>query len=158
MWKTIAAVGATAAIIGGAGTAAFAASGTPTPAPSASSISPASDSSASTPTTAAVRRPKADRLRRAVHASWVTENNKTKVFTTRDAIRGQAIAVSATSLTVQAADAVTQTYVVTMGTKVHTRALKSAASISDVKPGDPVFVGGTGTTTLTAVRVVDAKK
>jgi len=26
-----------------------------------------------------------------------------------------------------------------------------------VKTGDPVFVGGTGTTTLTAVRVVDAK-
>jgi|SRR5664280_909494 len=158
MWKTIAAVGATAAIIGGASTAAFAGSGTPTPAPSASSVSPASDSSASTPTTAAVRHPKADRLRRAVHATWVTENKKTKVFTTHDAIGGQVIAVSATSLTVQAADTLTQTYVVTLGTKVHTRALKSAASISDVKPGDPVFVGGTGTTTLTAVRVADAKR
>jgi hypothetical protein len=41
---------------------------------------------------------------------------------------------------------------------VHTRTLKSAASISDVRGGDPVFVGGTGTTTLTAVRVVDVKK
>jgi len=36
--------------------------------------------------------------------------------------------------------------------------LKSAASIADVKTGDPVFVGGTGTTTLTALRVVDTKK
>jgi len=69
MWKTIAAVGATAAIIGGAGTAAFAASGTPTPTPSASSISPASDTSASTPTTAAVKHPGVNRLRRAVHAT-----------------------------------------------------------------------------------------
>jgi hypothetical protein len=158
MWKTIAAVGATAAIIGGAGTAAFAASGTPTPTPSASSISPASDTSASTPTTAAVKRPGVNRLRRAVHATWVTENKKTIVFTTHDAIRGQVTGVSATSITVQAADELTQTYAITLGTKVHTRTLKSAASISDVKTGDPVFVGGTGTTTLTALRVVDTKK
>jgi hypothetical protein len=41
---------------------------------------------------------------------------------------------------------------------VHTRTLKGAASISDVKTGDPVFVGGTGTNTLTAVRVVDTRK
>jgi len=87
----------------------------------------------------------------------VTENKKTTVFTTHEAIRGQVIGLSATSITVQAADKLTQTYVITLGTKVHTRALKSAASISDVKTGDPVFVGGTGTTTLTAVRVVDAK-
>jgi hypothetical protein len=157
MWKTIALVGATAAIIGGAGTAAFAASGTPTPTPSASSMSAASDTSASTPTTAAVKHPRVNRLRRAVHATWVTENKKTTVFTTHDTILGQVIGLSATSITVQAADTLTQTYAITLGTKVHTRALKSAASISDVKTGDLVFVGGTGTTTLTAVRVVDAK-
>lgn len=166
MWKTIAAVGATAAIIGGAGTAAFAASGTATPTPlSASSISSASDISASTSTTPAGKHPAANRLRRAVHATWVSENKNTKRFTTHDAIRGQVIAVSATLITVRAADNVTETYVINVRTKVYTRALKTgastttatrtAASIADVKAGDPVFVAGIGTTTLTARRVVD---
>ena len=162
MWKRITAVGATAVIIGGAGTAAFAASGTTTPTSSVSSINSASDISTNTSTE--VGKPLAvDRLRRAVHATWVTENKKTQAFTTHDLIRGQVTAVSATSITVQAADDVTETYMVNARTKVYTRALttagsKTAASISDVKTGDPVKVGGTGTTTLTALRVVDIKK
>lgn len=147
MWKTLAAIGATAAIIGGAGTAAYAATGTPAPTPSTSSA-----------TTPAAKHPGLDRIRRSVHATWVTENKKTKTFTTHDAIRGRVTSVSATSITVQAADNLTETYAVTLATKVHTRTLKSAASISDVRAGDPAFVGGTGTTTLTAVRVVDVKK
>jgi hypothetical protein len=165
MWKRIAAVGAAAVIIGGAGTAAFAASGTTTPSPTAASISPVSDISTNTATnTAAIGSHLAvDRLRRAVHATWVTKNKKTGVFTTHDVIRGLVTAVSATSITVQAADNVTETYVINGRTKVYTRALKSAASktaalISDVKTRDLVRVGGTGTTTLTALRVVDIKK
>jgi hypothetical protein len=155
MWKTIAAIGATAAIIGGAGTAAYAASGTATPTPSTQ----ASVSSApSTSTASTGKHPGRNRIRRSVHATWVTQNKKTKTFTTHDAIRGQVTSVSPTSITVRAADNVTETYVVALTTKVHTRNLKSAASISDVHPGDPVFVGGTGTTTLSAVRVIDVKK
>ncbi|MHB8300255.1 MAG: hypothetical protein ACYDDW_17235 [Dermatophilaceae bacterium] len=158
MWKTIAVVGATAAIIGGAGTAAVAASETTTPTPSASSSSSASDHSANGAKTEARKKQDVDRLRRAVHATWVTENKKTLTFTTHDAIRGRVTAVSATSITVQAADNVTETYVLNSGTTVRTRASKTAASITDVKTGDPVWVAGTGTTTLTASRVVDAKK
>jgi hypothetical protein len=157
MWKTIAVTGATAAIIGGAGTAAVAATGTPTPPPVASVSSSASDTSnASTTNTAkagAVRR-----LRRAVHATWVSENKRTKTFTTHDAIRGQVTAVSPTSITVQAADNVIETYVLNSATKVHTRAEKTPASISDINGGDPVWVVGTGTTTLTAARVIDTRK
>jgi hypothetical protein len=152
MWKTIAVVGASAAIIGGVGTAALAASGT-TPPPSTSSSSSVSQSPANGSTTSAV-----NRLRRAVHATWVSENKKTKTFTTHDTIRGRVTAVSDTSITVRAADNVSETYVLNARTKVHTRAEKSAASISDVKSGDPVWVAGTGTTTLTAARVVDTRK
>ena len=158
MWKTIAVAGATVAIIGGAGTAAVAASGTTAPTPSASLSSSASNSAANGSTTSAASRGAVDRLRRAVHATWVSENKKTKMFTTHDAIRGQVTAVSATSITVMAADNVTQTYVLNSGTKVHTRAKKAPASISDLNSGDPVRVAGTGTTTLTASRVVDTKK
>jgi len=152
MWKTIAVVGATAAIIGGAGTAALAASGSPTPT-SASSSSSLSQNSANGSTKTAV-----NRLRRAVHATWVSENKKTKTFTTHDAIRGRVTTMSNTSITVKAADNVSETYVLNARTKVHTRAEKTAASISDVKSGDPVWVAGTGTTTLTASRVVDTRK
>jgi hypothetical protein len=163
MWKRIAITGVTAVIIGGAGTAAVAATSTPAPAPSTSSISPASDIVASASTTKAVKHPGASRLRRAVHATWVTENKKTKTFTTHDAIRGQVTAVSPTSITVRAADNVTETYVINARTKVFTRAPKTAApktaaSISDVKTGDAVLVGGTGRTGLTALRVIDVKE
>jgi hypothetical protein len=153
MWKTIAVAGAAAAIIGGAGTAAVASSGTTTPTPSASLSSSASSNSANGSTTRARYR-----LRRAVHATWVSESKKTKIFTTHDAIRGRVTGVSDTLITVTAADNVSETYVVNVGTKVHTRTKKTAASISDVKSGDPVWVAGTGTTTLTASRVVDTKK
>jgi hypothetical protein len=163
MWKTIAIAGATAVVIGGAGTAAMAASGTPAPTASVSPGSSASltaeDGSATdTNTTQARKRMAVNRLRGAVHASWVSQNKKTGTFTTHEAIRGQVTAVSATSITVKAADSVTETYVLNASTKVHSRATKAAASISDIKTGDRVLVAGTGTTTLTAVRVVEAKK
>jgi hypothetical protein len=172
MWKRIAVIGATAAIIGGAGTAAYAASTTATTTPSPSAASATSDSSATVSKPEAGQRARADRIRRAVHATWVTQNKKTGTFTTHDAIRGRVIAVSPTSIKVRAADSTTETYLVNSGTKVFTRVLRTqasktaktapptrtAASIADVKAGDSVLVGGTGTTALTAVRVVDVKK
>ena len=171
MWKRIAVIGATAAIIGGAGTAAYAASTTATThSPSATSAT--SDSSATVSKPKAGQRARADRIRRAVHATWVTQNKKTGTFTTHDAIRGRVIAVSPTSIKVRAADSTTETYLVNSGTKVFTRVLRTqasktagtapptrtAASIADVKAGDSVLVGGTGTAALTAVRVVDLKR
>jgi hypothetical protein len=182
MWKKIAVIGGTAAIIGGAGTAAFASSATATSTPSPSSTSAASDSAAAVPNPEAGRRTRADRIRQAVHATWVTQNKRTKAFTTHDAIRGLVTAVSPTSITVRAADSTTQTYLVTARTKVFTRAARTeasktpasktaapktatrtalprtAVSIADVKTGDSVLVAGTGTTTLSAVRVVDVRK
>jgi hypothetical protein len=167
MWKRIAVIGATAAVIGGAGTAAYAASAAPSPTPSPTSTAAASDIVATPSTTKAVKHPGANRVRRAVHATWVTENKKTKTFTTHDAIRGQVTAVSPTSITVRAADNVVATYVISPRTKVFTRAPraagsqtavpKTAASIADVRSGDTVFVGGIDRTGLTALRVIDVK-
>lgn len=156
MWKPVAVAGVAAVLIGAAGTAAVAASSTPTPAAAA-------PSSASAPVAAPGSAGKAgrhdvDRLRRAVRATWVTENATTKAFITHDAIRGQVTAVSATAISVQAADKVTQTYVVGPRVTVRVRATKATASIADVKPGDRVLVVGTGETTLTASRVVDLAK
>jgi hypothetical protein len=102
----------------------------------------------------------------------VTQNKKTGMFTTHDAIRGRVTAVSPTSITVRAADSTMETYQVNSSTKVFTRVLRThasktagtaqptrtAASLADVKAGDSVLVGGTGTAALTAVRVVDLKK
>jgi hypothetical protein len=178
MWKKIAVAGATAAIIGGAGTAALAASGTSTPAPS--TLTSASSGTANTANTAGGntaggkaargnaakaaklgKRGRAEgiaRLRNVLHATWVTEDKSSKTFVTHDAIRGQVTVVSATSITVKASDNVTQTYVVNAATKVHTHAKKTGAAIADVKSGDPVLVAGTGTGTLTATQVVDSKK
>ena len=157
MWKKVAVVGVTAVIISAAGTAAVAASGTDTPIPSASSSSAAPVTSADGSQAVAGRCAAVDRLRRTAHATWVSED-KAKTLTTHDAIRGQVTAVSATSITVEAADHVTETYVINADVKVRDRANKTAASILDVKSGDPVWVTGTGTTTLTATHVIDAKK
>jgi hypothetical protein len=157
MRKTIGVVAASAVIIGGAGTVAVAASGT-TPTPSSSSSSVASDSPATGSSTKAGKHRGQARLRVAVHVTWVSRNKKTKTFTTHEAIRGHVSAVSPTSVTVKAADGVTESFVVSSATTVHTRGNKAAASIADVKIGDPVRVAGTGTTTLTAKRVMDAKK
>ena len=172
MLKKIVVIGGAVALIGG-GTAAFASSATATPAPSPASVSATSDSAATTARSEDGRHAGADRLRRAVHATWVTANKKTKTFTTHDAIRGQVSSVSPTSITIRAADSTTQTYLITSKTKVFTRAARTeasksaasktalarkTASISDVKAGDFVLVGGTGTTALTAVRVVDIQK
>ncbi|HEY2042947.1 MAG TPA: hypothetical protein VGH11_09740, partial [Jatrophihabitans sp.] len=138
MWKKIAAVGGAAAVIVGAGTAALAATGTSSPAPGAS---PSAGATAG----AGKGNHKAAPLRRALHATWVSRDGKTKGFVTHDEIRGQVTAVSTTSITVKALDNVSQTYTVNSGTKIHTRTDKKGAttSISAVHSGDRVMVVGT---------------
>lgn len=151
MWKKIAIAGSTAAVILGAGTAALAASGTTSSGSSGAAKAPGKAHSL------------ADRgpLRHALHGSWVTRaGNGASGYVTHDAIRGQVTAVSPDSITVKAADGVSQTYTVTGSTKVHHRgdAKGSTASISEVKSGDRVLVAGTGTSTLTATQVLDVTK
>jgi len=157
MLKKIVIAGSAAAVILGAGTAALAASG------SSSSPTAGSSTSAKAPGNAngKAAHAKRDVLRRALHATWVTRDGKgSSTFVTHDAIRGEVTAVSASSITVKAADNVSQTYAVTSSTKVRVRAdgKGKAGSISEVKTGDTVLVAGTGTSSLTATRVLDATK
>ena len=165
MVKKIVIAGVAAATVLGAGTAALAASGGSgsSPSPSASS-SPAPGSAKAANGKAAngkaangkaLRRPGLALARRALHGSWVTRNGSSG-FVTHDAIRGQVTAVSAGSITVKAADDVSQTYAVTGDTKVHLRGAKGkAGTIGEVKTGDRVIVLGTGTSSLTATQVLD---
>jgi hypothetical protein len=170
MFKQIVLAGSAAAVVLGAGTAALAASAasdsTPAATPSSQPAAPGStapNSSASKSKPAKGHKAKAANgpLRNALHAQWVTRAGKGSTgFVTHDAIRGQVTAVSATSITVKAADNVSQTYAVTSATKVHTRAEAKGKSgtISEVHSGDRVVVSGTGTSTFTAVHIADGAK
>jgi len=154
MLKKVVIAGSAAAVVLGAGTAALAASGSP--------ATPSSSPSASSSTQHAQAKGKARAaLRHALHATWVTRDGKNSTsYITHDAIRGDVTAVSANSITVKAADGVSQTYAVTSSTKVHSRAAGkgTTASISSVKAGDKALVAGTGTTSLTATQIVDVTK
>lgn len=160
MLKKIVIAGAAAAAILGAGTAALAVSGSSSnPSSPAASSSQAPGKSAQAPGRQGKLRPGLNLARRALHATWVTRDGSSG-FVTHDAIRGQVTAVSAGSITVKAADDVSQTYAVTGDTKVHLRAdgKGKAGSIGEVKTGDRVIVLGTGTTSLTATQVLDGAK
>src|SRR4051794_1604166 len=114
MLKKIVLAGVAAAVVLGAGTAALAASGSgSTPSPSASA--------SSHPGKPAAGKAHLGRMlaRRSLHGTWVTRDGSSG-FVTHDAIRGQVTAVSAGSITVKAADNVSQTYAITSDTKVHT--------------------------------------
>jgi hypothetical protein len=154
MLKKIVIAGSAAAVVLGAGTAALAVSGSNSPS------APSSSSSAATGKAKAGQAKRAE-LRRALHATWVTRNGKDSTsFVTHDAIRGQVTAVSASSITVKAADNVSETYAVNSSTKVRSRAdgKGKAGTISEVKSGDTVIVLGTGSGTLTATHVLDGAK
>lgn len=167
MWRKIAIIGVTAAAVVGTGTAALAVTGSssaPKPATSTASAAPgAASGTASAAPGAAGKSKRAarvrlglERLRSLQHATWVTENKKTSTFTTHQAIRGTVGAVSATSITVTSADKVSEIYVVTSKTAVHTKATHKGAKIADVKTGDTVYVAGTGAASpVTATQVVD---
>lgn len=157
MYRKIVLSGVTAAVVLGAGTAALATtgasatSGTPTP-------SSTSSTHATTGKAAKAGKHKRSPLGRAVHAK-ITVKTK-KGYVTRDLIRGTVTAVSSTSITVRAGDRTTETYVVGKDTKVLARAATkgakpTASSISKVSKGQHVLVGGTGTSTLTATRIVE---
>jgi hypothetical protein len=92
------------------------------------------------------------------HGQIVTQGKNG--FVTHDFIKGTVTAVSATSITVQAADKTSETFVVNKATKVRLRSAGkgTASSIGKVAKGDQVILGGTGSSTRTAKRIVDVKK
>jgi hypothetical protein len=94
----------------------------------------------------------------AVHGEIVMKDANGD-FVTHDLIHGTVTAVSASSITVLAADKTSETYVVTSATRVRLRTAGKGApsSISAVHKGDQVFVLGTGTTSRTAHRIVDVR-
>ena len=102
------------------------------------------------------------RLGRALHGTWVTKDGKSTTYVTHDAIHGTVSAVSPTSISVKAADGVTETYKVTSATKVRMRTAGqkkgATSSIAQVKTGSHVVVVGTGTGTFTATHVVAGLK
>jgi hypothetical protein len=156
MWKKIAAAGAVGAAILGAGGVAMAAtsSGSATT-PSTGPSNTASPNGTTAPATAKARR--ANRLeRRTLHGTFVTKG-KGNTFVTHDVARGTVSAISATSISVQTADGLTETYAVGNATKVrtHPKGAKGAAStISAVHVGDTAEVTATGTPP-TATVIVD---
>jgi len=145
MFKKIVLVGGASLAILGVGTAAFAsapaAPGSPTPALTA-------------PAAHQVHAHRGHAETKAIHGQWVRRNG-TK-FTTHE-IRGAVTAVSPTSISVKAADGITENYGVGAGVKVHLKAdgKGKAGTINQVKVGDHVVVIGTGTGPLTAKRVLD---
>lgn len=155
MWKKVLVVGATAAAILGAGTAALAVTGSAGPTPSPSTA-PATPHHAK----ATARRERRRGLRHAEHATITVKDAKAPGFLTHDAVRGTVTAVSPSSITVRSADGTVESYLVTATTVVHTKADGKAkgetGQIGAVSDGDTVRVLGTGTTTLTATHVLDA--
>lgn len=150
MWKKIAVTGAIAAAVVGIGTASMALTGNtvaPTPGGSSAQARPG-------PEYPALRK----LAGRTLHGQFVTRG-KDSTFVTHDVIRGDVTAVSATSISVKAADGVTQQYTVTGDTKVRVRSDGSgkAGAITDVHTGDKALVLGTGTGPFTATLVIVAK-
>lgn len=154
MYRKILIGGVTAAAIIGAGGTALALSGDQTTAGSPSGTTHSSgDHSA-----AKQAKRKGALLRRLQHGQIVTKGKDG--FVTHDLINGSVTSVSATSITVQAADHTSETFVVTKDTKVRMRTTGKGAtsSIDKVAKGDHVLVAGTGTSTFTAKHVIDVKK
>ncbi len=188
MLKKVVVTAALGAAIVGGGTAALASSGSHDVAAPSTAATP----TAATPTVSSSGHPNAAknkragkhrqnvRLGRALHGTWVTKDAKTGAVVTHDAIRGVVSSVSPTSITVKAADGVSETYQVTSTTKVRKRAASTTSqptpsqtpgqktrakqakrakvgvsSIGAIKVGDQAVVVGTGTTTLTATHIVD---
>lgn len=176
MYRKVLLGGVTAAAIVGAGGTAIALTGsdslTPTPTPSTSNAKPAPGHK-----NADHKKGKhgmAGKLGRLAHGEFVTKG-KDGNFVTHDLINGTVSAVSATSITVVAADKKSETFSVTKDTKVRERTITAKAdkpktkadkskhkkasesSISKIATGDRVLVAGTGTTTMTAQHILEIK-
>ena len=158
MWKKIAIGGAVAAAVIGVGTASLAVTGDPSTTPGSGSTTSAQ---ANAPKPGEHGRLRHALGRNVLHGQIVTQNPRTKQIVTHDVIRGTVTAVSATSITVRAADNTSFTYTVDSTTKVVTRTAgqrgsAKKAAIGDVKVGDKVAVTGTGTTSPYAAKhIVD---
>ena len=148
MWKKIALAGASAAVILGAGGAALATSG------SGASVS-------GTPSAVGFGAARHGHPglagRNVLHGQFVTRSkDDAKTFVTHTVVRGAVTAVSATSITVKAADGFSQTFTVNADTKVHQRGAGrgTTVGIDTVKTGATVVVAGTGTDPVTATHVL----
>lgn len=156
MYRKVLIGGVTAAAIIGAGGTALAVSGTDSPAaPSGSTAKQGTHQKADGNKK---HGGKHKMLRHLEHGQFVTRGKDGKTVT-HDLIQGTATSVSATSITVQAADKKSETFAVTKDTKVRVRdnGKPAASTISKVAKGDHVVVAGTGTSKYTALHVVDLK-
>ncbi len=169
MFRKLALAGATAAVVVGVGTTALAVSGEPqtTTGHAAGTSKHASGKHASGKRGSGKHGKRAGlrkALRHVAHAEFVTKG-KDAGFVKHDAIVGQVTSVSATSISVKAADGVSMSFVVDNATHVRKRAdsagkAKGApAKITDVGSGDQVAVLGkepaTSTANPTATVVID---
>lgn len=143
MYRSIAAAGATAAAVLGAGAAALATSGPATTDGTASASTPVSTAAASQPA-ARHRQLRRAALRHAVHGELVTHGKHG--FVTHSAIRGTVTNASPTALTVKAADGFTQTFTLTTHTRIreHSPGKRGAtnATASVLHDGDQVAAFG----------------
>lgn len=158
----ISAVVAAAAIAGGGVAVAHALGSSPSTTPSATSTASPSTGS----TTKATKGHQDHRglqgaltkLKHVEHAQWVTKAGTTGTYVTHDAIRGGVTAISPTSITVKAGDGVSETYALSPTTKIILGAAKgakpSSGTAASITSGTTVVVTGTGTSSLTADRVV----
>ena len=152
--KTVLAAGIGAVVLLGASGVAVAAESDTTPTTPTPSSGPTSPTPTPTPS------PTAQPHRNGRHgnvafpgefAQWTTFDAKTNTSTVHDGIRGQVSSVSASSITVKAANGTAQTFAVDANTAVRAR----GGMISQVKVGDQVVVVGTGQGSLTATQVDD---
>jgi hypothetical protein len=94
------------------------------------------------------------RLRTLQHAEWVTRDPKTNKDVTHEAVLGTVTSVSATSITVKAADGYTLTFAVNSDTKVHL-GMGKTGKVTDVKSGGKALVAGVKSgSTVTAQQVL----
>jgi hypothetical protein len=154
MIRNIVIGGVTAAVIVGAGTAALATTGSGT-----TSGTPGATTAAGQHGKGAHKQGRKNGrmlLRKLAHGQIVVKTKQG--FVTHDLIRGTVTAVSPTSITVESLDKKSETFTITKATKVRVRSGGAAAlsSIDKVAKGDHVFVGGTGTSTVTAKHVIDS--
>ena len=86
-----------------------------------------------------------------VHGVMVAQDSS-GAFVTIQSVHGTVSAVSATSITVKAADGFTATFAINADTRVHAK--DATGSITGIVVGDEVMVMGTGSgTALTAVHI-----
>jgi len=151
--KTALAVGIGAVVVLGAAGTALAAQSQPTQATPTSSPT-AAPTTTPAPAEARNGHQRVDLNFPGEFAQWTTFDAKTNTSTVNDGIRGQVTAVSAKSITIQAAGGTSQTFAVDTNTRV--RGAKTGyAGIGQIKVGDQAVVVGTGQSTFTATVVAD---